>query len=159
MQMPRKQRLPESAAAMTTMNIPVEFILEAPQALAVAITGGLNNWDAAQSPRQTSDYSRCRVTIVLRAGRYEKVAAAASQTVDDLARQGLLNIVARACDGMQTKERFKRNMNTLTSESQERSVWWGEATDAPAREDPRPTQSCKRYHYHKKGKHHGSHLD
>jgi 1,4-alpha-glucan branching enzyme len=87
MQMPRKQRLPESAAAMTTVNIPVEFILEAPQALAVAITGGFNNWDAAQTPRQTSDYSRCRVTIVLRAGRYEEVGAAASQTVDDIARQ------------------------------------------------------------------------
>src|SRR5262245_17011503 len=28
-----------------------------------------------------------------------------------------------------------------------RSVWWGEAPDEPAREDARPTGSCKLTHY------------
>ncbi len=27
------------------------------------------------------------------------------------------------------------------------TFWWGEATDEPAREDARPTESCKTYHY------------
>ena len=27
------------------------------------------------------------------------------------------------------------------------TVWWGEAADEAAREDARPTESCKMYHY------------
>ena len=27
------------------------------------------------------------------------------------------------------------------------TFWWGEATDEPAREDARPTESRKTYHY------------
>ena len=27
------------------------------------------------------------------------------------------------------------------------TVWWGEATDEPAREYARPTESCKMYHH------------
>jgi hypothetical protein len=72
---------------MSTVNIPVEFVLEAPQARPVAVTGNFNNWDSLQMPPQRTDYDRWRVTILLPANRFENARAAANQTVDDLARQ------------------------------------------------------------------------
>lgn len=87
MQMTKKQRLPESAVVMSTVNIPVEFGLEAPQARPVAVRGNFNNWVADQMPPQKTDCGRWQVTILLPANRCENAGAATNQTVEDIARQ------------------------------------------------------------------------
>jgi len=41
----------------------------------------------------------------------------------------------------------RRNQQHGTLTNGSGTIWWGEATDEPARGDARPTESCKIYHH------------
>jgi 1,4-alpha-glucan branching enzyme len=57
--------------AQRPVEKPVEFILNQPQARAVAVVGSFNDWDANRTPMSLESAGCWKATVWLPAGRYE----------------------------------------------------------------------------------------